>query len=71
MPATRTANHVAVAYGSDVVHAAADLISMRRHVLACNGRAIEASAWNAAPETVTCRACRAGLASGRITWEGR
>ncbi len=72
MSTTRLPNHVAQTFGSDVVHAAHDLTMGRAmHVLACNGRAVEAAAWNGTVDQVTCRSCSKALANGKAVWTGK
>ena len=62
---TRTANHLLIT-DSGTVHAAADCHVRPYHVLACNGRAIQGAGVEFHHSTITCRACLAGIASGRV-----
>lgn len=66
--APRTADHLAMGYGSEVVHAAKD--TARMHTLACNGRTMSAGAWNGTPDQVTCKGCRKALETGKAVWVG-
>jgi hypothetical protein len=72
MSTVRHPNHVVMATGSEVIHAASDVaLAQRRHVLACNGRAIQGGGWDDVVTKVTCKACLRALASGRAVWIGR
>jgi hypothetical protein len=63
---TRQANHVAVT-ASGTVHYAADSATRPAHILACNGRAVDAMGDSHIERTpVTCAICLAGERSGRI-----
>lgn len=68
---TRTANHLAITT-SGTVHAAADLTVAGRpmHVLACNGRAVQAGGWPLRQTAIDCKACLAGIDKGRIALVG-
>ena len=71
MTEPRLADHVVMAYGSEVIHAARDLkAGPRWHALACNGRAIAGSAWNDTPAKITCKACKRALNTGKARWTG-
>jgi len=74
MTEPRLPNHVAHSLTGQalVVHAAHDLTGRGRplHVLACNGRAMEAMAWNGTVEEVTCKGCLKALADGKAIWIG-
>lgn len=66
--ATRRPDHLVVSFTSTsgVVHAAHDCV--RRHVLACNGRAIAGAAFAGDATAVTCTSCRTALATGKAEW---
>lgn len=61
----RQANHLAIS-DSGTVHYATDSQVRPYHVLACNGRAMDAGGVGIDQATVTCRACIAGERTGRI-----
>lgn len=69
MTEIRTPNHLAVAYGGEVVHAASD--TQRQHTIACTGRTMGALAWSGTVDEVTCAGCLKALASGRAKWVGK
>lgn len=62
---TRQANHLAIT-DSGTVHYAADSNHRPYHILACNGRAIDAAGVGLSQSTVSCRSCLAGERTGRI-----